>query len=262
MRNCVLVFSETQKKILTKTNSFKMDPMDSLENLASGLETVAVNRFQTPTVGSGPNESPAIEILRIKEQMSNQCFEMAVKLQTGESSRFCNTSDAEKDLADYTNALEEAKITHFNQSLALHRMQVWHAISEKLKQRDPEAEAMRGLTIRCLDLCSQIKTNQQKSFELQDEITVLQKQRLDLKRLTHEKMKEMEELKKREHPESEKYRNVLQKGQSNLEKYQRIVTITQNVLRGIIIASKVNWRNEPKLRDIAMTLDDILISDE
>uniref|UniRef100_A0A4W5KHX9 Centromere protein H n=1 Tax=Hucho hucho TaxID=62062 RepID=A0A4W5KHX9_9TELE len=225
-----------------------MEPMDRLENLASSLETVALNGFQGPTVDNGQKDSSTAEILRMKEQMSNQCFEMAVKLQAGKSKRSsCSASDAEKDVLDYANTLEEAKIIHFNKTLALHRMQVWHAISEKLKQSDPEAVAMRGLTSCSLDLCSKIKTLQQ----------------VDLKRLTHEKMKEMDELKrKREHPEAEKYRNVLQKGQSHLEKYQKMATITQNVLRGIIIASKVNWRDDPKLRDIAMTLEDIPISEE
>ncbi|NP_001290588.1 centromere protein H [Esox lucius] len=237
--------------------------MDRLEDLASSLETLAFHGFQTPTVGNGEKESPAIEILRIKEQMSNQCFEMIVKLQSGESKRSCSASDAEKDLPDYVNTLEEAEITHFNKTLALHRMQVWHVISEKLKQRDPEAEAMRKLTNHSLDLCLKIKTLQQESFELQDQITALQKQRLDLKRLTHEKMKEMEELKtKGEHPVAEEYRNVLQKAQSYLEKYQKMVAIEQNVLRGIIIASKVNWREDPKLREIAMTLEDITIPDD
>ncbi|XP_038869564.1 centromere protein H [Salvelinus namaycush] len=241
-----------------------MEPLDRLENLASSLETVASNGFQATTADNGQKDSSPAEILRMKEQMSNQCFEMAVKLQAGKSKRSsCSASDAEKDLLDYANTLEEAKIIHFNKTLALHRMQVWHAISEKLKQSDPEAVAMRGLTSCSLDLCSKIKTLQQESCELQDQITDVKKQRLDLKRLTHEKMKEMDELKrKREHPEAEKYRNVLQKGQSHLEKYQKMATITQNVLRGIIIASKVNWRDDPKLRDIAMTLEDIPISEE
>ncbi|XP_071256360.1 centromere protein H-like [Salvelinus alpinus] len=92
------------------------------------------------------------------------------------------------------------------------------------------------------------------NHELQDQITDLQKQRLDLKRLTHE----IDELKREPLRGGE-----VQKGQSHLEKYQKMATITQNVLRGIIIASKVNWRDDdPKLRDIAMKLEDIPISEE
>uniref|UniRef100_A0A674EZI7 Centromere protein H C-terminal domain-containing protein n=1 Tax=Salmo trutta TaxID=8032 RepID=A0A674EZI7_SALTR len=114
----------------------------------------------------------------------------------------------------------------------------------------PKAEAMRELTNHSLDLCSKIKTFQQESYELQDQITDLQKQRLDLKCLTHEDGRVEEGA-----SVAEKYRNILQKGQSHLEKYQKMATITQNILRGIIIASEVNWRDDdPKLRDITMTL--------
>ncbi|XP_062310104.1 centromere protein H [Osmerus eperlanus] len=200
------------------------------------------------------------DIIRIKEQMSNQGFEMLVKLQAGKCKK---PSEDERDLPDYVNELEEEKTKHFNKTLALHRMQLWHVISEKLKQTDPEAEAMRVLTSRSMDLCSNITALQQESCELQDQITDLQKQRLELKRLSHEQMKEMDELKrKKEHPEMEKYRSVLEKGQSHLDKYHKMATITQNVLRGVILASKVNWRDDPKLRDIAMTLEDVPLSDE
>lgn len=32
-------------------------------------------------------------------------------------------------------------------------------------------------------------------------------------------------------------------------------------LQGIILACKINWLDDPKLRDIAMTLEDLPISD-
>lgn len=112
-----------------------------------------------------------------------------------------------------------------------------------------------------------------------------------MKRLTHEKMKEIDDLmSKTEHPDTEKYKAVLEKGQANLEKYKKMTIITQNVLRvnsvqmkekmvvayddisrycinasvypqGILLACKVNWLDDPKLRDIAMTLEDFPISD-
>ncbi|KAM6964848.1 centromere protein H [Aplochiton taeniatus] len=217
-------------------------------------ENVAENGYEAADDFS-KDSSPA-EMLRIKKQMSNQCFEMQVKLQAENCKRSCSASEAERDLPDYVSELEQAKTTHFNKTLALHRMQVWHVIAEKLQQNDPEATAMKKETCRSLDLCSQIKELQKETKDLNDQIAEIQKQRLELKRLTHEKMKEIEELKKnKEHPELEKYRTVLQKGQSHLEKYQKMATMTQNVLRGIILASKVNWSDDPKLFEIAMALE-------
>lgn len=230
------------------------DKWGNLDLVASSVENVAENGCEAADDFS--KDSTPTEILRIKEQMSNQCFEMKVRLQAGNCKRLCGASEAERDLPDYVCELEDAKNTHFNKTLALHRMQVWHAIAEKLQQNDPEAIAMKKHTDRSLDLCSQIKELQQESTDLHDKITEIQKQRLELKRLTQEKMKEIEELKnQKEHPELEKYKTVLQKGQSHLEKYQKMASMTQNVLRGIILASKVNWSDDPKLRDIAMALE-------
>lgn len=108
---------------------------------------------------------------------------------------------------------------------------------------------------------------------------------VEMKRLTHERMKEIEELmSKKEHPDTEKYKAALEKGQANLEKYKKMAIMTQNVLRvkkisgvcfeithrftyehvspqGIILACKINWMDDPKLRDIAMTLEELPISD-
>ncbi|XP_049435007.1 centromere protein H [Epinephelus fuscoguttatus] len=236
-----------------------MDPSDNVGKLNHMVEAVALNDGPAPDSSTG--QKPA-DLLRIKQQMSNQCFEMAVQLHAGKIKRTCSTSEADRDLPEYVNELERVKAVHFNSTLALHRMQIWHAIGEKLKQNDSEAVDLKAVNDRCMALCSQIKQLQQETKDLQDDITEIQKKRLKMKRLTHEKMKEMEELmSKKEHPDTEKYKAALEKGQANLEKYKKMTIMTQNVLRGILLACKVNWLDDPKLRDIAMTLEEFPISD-
>lgn len=231
-----------------------MDPSDM-------VESVALNGASAPDSAGQKDTSPA-DMLRIKQQMSNQCFEMAVQINAGKSKRSCSTSEAERDLPDYVSELERVKTTHFNSTLALHRMQMWHAIGEKLKQNDSEADALKAVSDRCMALCSHIKQLQQEVKVLQDDVTEIQKKRLEMKRLTHEKMKEMEELmSKKQHPDTEKYKAALEKGQENLEKYKKMTVMTQNVLRGILMACKVNWMDDPKLRDIAMSLEEFPVSD-
>ncbi|XP_034026096.1 centromere protein H isoform X2 [Thalassophryne amazonica] len=194
--------------------------------------------------------------------MVNQCFELSTQLSAGKNKRSCSTSAAERALPEYISELEKVKTLHFNSTLALHRMQMWHAIAEKLKENDSEADAMKAVTERCMTLCSHIKQLQQESRSLQNEITEIQKERLEMKRLTHENMKKMEELmSKKEHPETEKYKAALEKGLANLEKYKSITIMTQNVLRGIFLACKINWLDDPKLQEIGMTLEELPISD-
>nr|XP_040052599.1 centromere protein H isoform X2 [Gasterosteus aculeatus aculeatus] len=222
-----------------------MDPPDDEGTLHQTVEAVALNHGPPPDTSSGPKDTQPADMLRIKQQMSNQCFEMAIQLQAAKSKLSCSTSEAERELSEYVNELERVKTIHFNSTFTLHRMQMWHAIGEKLKQTDSDALALKAET-----------------RDFQDEITKIQKKRLEMKRLTHEKMKEIDDLmSKTEHPDTEKYKAVLEKGQANLEKYKKMTIITQNVLRGILLACKVNWLDDPKLRDIAMTLEDFPISD-
>ncbi|XP_040012318.1 centromere protein H [Xiphias gladius] len=239
-----------------------MDPPDNAGNLNHMMDAVALNDCPEPDSSNRQRDTSPRDMLRIKQQMSNQCFEMAVQLQAGKSKRSCSTSEAERDLPAYVKELEKVKMNHFNSTLTLHRMQMWHAIGEKLKQNDLEAEALKAVSDRCMALCSHIKQLQKESGDLQDEITEIQKKRLEMKRLTHEKMKEMEDLmSKKEHPDTEKYKAALEKGRANLEKYKKMAIMTQNVLRGILLACKVNWLDDPKLRDIAMTLEEFPTSD-
>ncbi|XP_037632910.1 centromere protein H [Sebastes umbrosus] len=239
-----------------------MDPSDNAGNLSHIVEAVAMNDGPAPDNSTGQKDTSPADMLRIKQQMSNQCFEMAVQLQAGKSKQSCSIHETERDLSDCVSELERVKTNNFNSTLTLHRMQMWHAIGEKLKQSDSEAVALQAVNDRCMALCSQTKQLQQESRVLQDEITEIQKKRLEMKRLTHEKLKEMEELmSKKEHPDTEKYKAMVEKGQMNMEKYKKITIMTQDVLRGILLACKVNWLDDPKLRDIAMTLEEFPISD-
>ncbi|KAK5910118.1 hypothetical protein CesoFtcFv8_003986 [Champsocephalus esox] len=237
-----------------------MDPSDGKGNLNLMVEAVALNPAADSS--NAQKDTPPTDMLRMNQQMSNQCFEMAVQLQAGKSKRSCSTSEAERDLPVYVKELEGVKTLNFNSTLTLHRMQMWHAIGETLKRNYSGAVALKAGNDRCMALCSQIKQCQQESKDLQDEVTEVLKKRLEMKRLIDEKMKEMEDLKsKEEHGITEKYKAAMEKGQENLEKYRKLSVMTQNVLRGIILACRVNWMEDPKLRDIAMTLEDLPFSD-
>uniref|UniRef100_A0A3B4BCX4 Centromere protein H C-terminal domain-containing protein n=1 Tax=Periophthalmus magnuspinnatus TaxID=409849 RepID=A0A3B4BCX4_9GOBI len=239
-----------------------MEQPEDLGQLSHTMEAVASYDEPAPHNTSAQGDTSPLDMLRIKQQMFNQCFEMKVRLQTGDPKRACSSSEAERDLLDFVTEIENAKTNYFNCTLALHRMQMWHTLAEKLNQNDAEAKYLQRVSERCMAFCSQTKQLQQESRALQDDIAELQKKRLELKRLTHEKMKEMEELKsKKEHPDSERYKAVIEKGQANLEKHKKMAIMTQNVLRGLLLAYKINWIDDPKLRDIAMTLEEFPISD-
>ncbi|XP_021171452.2 centromere protein H [Fundulus heteroclitus] len=239
-----------------------MDALDSVGGVNPAVDPVGQNDGPAAEDSAAQNDSSPADMLRIKQQLSNHCFEMAVQLNAGKSERPSSSSEAERELARCMSELERVKTVHFNSTLALHRIQMWHAIEEKMKQAGPDAEALKAVSDRAKALCSQIKMLQSENRTLQDEITEMQKKRLEIKRLIHEKMKVMEELRSNnEQPITDKYKTVLEKGQANLEKYKKITIMSQNVLRGILLAFKVNWLDNPKLREVVMTLEEFPISD-
>uniref|UniRef100_A0A3Q2P080 Centromere protein H n=1 Tax=Fundulus heteroclitus TaxID=8078 RepID=A0A3Q2P080_FUNHE len=220
-----------------------MDALDNMGGVNPAVDPVGQNDGPAAEDSVAQNDGSPADMLRIKQQLSNHCFEMAVQLNAGKSERPSSSSEAERELW-------------------VGGIQMWHAIEEKMKQAGPDAEALKAVSDRAKALCSQIKMLQSENRTLQDEITEMQKKRLEIKRLIHEKMKVMEELRSNnEQPITDKYKTVLEKGQANLEKYKKITIMSQNVLRGILLAFKVNWLDNPKLREVVMTLEEFPISD-
>lgn len=193
-------------------------------------------------------------LLKMKEIMENQCFEMNVKVSMGKHRESC---EAEADLSKYESEIEQARLSHFNKTLVLNRMQIWSAVIEKMIQNGADAEELKELTNQNSEICEKTIQILKETRELQDQITDVQKQRLDLKGQIKKKMQEINELKQEKENQGEVQQKTKERAEAVLQKYQRITTILQNVLRGIILASKVNWREDPKLSDIVMKLEHI-----
>ncbi|ROI46665.1 Centromere protein H [Anabarilius grahami] len=207
-----------------------------------------------PDPSSASDEVTPTRLLKMKEIMENQCFEMNVKVSMGKHKE---SHEAEEDLSKYESAIEQARLSYFNKTLVLNRMQIWNAIIEKMIQNDADAEALKELTNQNTELCEKTMKIIKETRELQDQITDIQKERLDLKGQIKKKMQEINELKQVKENQGEVQQRAKERAEAVLQKYQKVTTILQNVLRGIILASKVNWRDDPKLRDIAMGLENI-----
>ncbi|KAL7884721.1 hypothetical protein AOLI_G00074910 [Acnodon oligacanthus] len=228
-----------------------MEPtMDSPNHQGSPLK----NDHQPSSVSEGITP---LHLLRMKDIMANQCFDMNIKVNMGKLKRSCDTFDAEADLSKYENAIEQARLSHFNKTLALNRMQVWNAIIENLVQNDTGDVSLKAMVDENADLCEKTMKLTKETRELQSQITDIQKKRLEMKGLIKKKMQEINELKQMRANQGQAQKQAVERAEAILQKYQKIATISQNVLRGIILASKVNWIDDPKLKDIAMGLENI-----
>ncbi|KAL7828813.1 hypothetical protein SRHO_G00324470 [Serrasalmus rhombeus] len=198
-----------------------------------------------------------VHLLRMKDIMANQCFDMNIKVNMGKLQRPCDTFNAEADLSKFENTIEQARLSHFNKTLALNRMQVWNAVIENLIQNDTGDVSLKAMVNENADLCEKTLKLTKETRELQDQITDIQKKRLEMKGLIKKKMQAINELKQMRENQGQVQKQAVERAEAILQKYQKIATISQNVLRGIILASKVNWIDDPKLKDIAMGLENI-----
>ncbi|XP_053481518.1 centromere protein H isoform X1 [Ictalurus furcatus] len=204
-----------------------------------------------------PSSISPMHLLRMKDIMANQCFDMNIKVNMADKFQSSETLDAEAVLSKYEKEIAQARTSHFNKTLALHRMQVWNVIIEKLIQDGAGAASLKAVVDENADLCEKAMKVIKETRELQDQITDIQKERLEMKGLIKNKMKEINELKQMGENQGETQKRALKRAEEILQKYKKIATISQNVLRGIILASRVNWIDDPKLRDIAMGLESI-----
>ncbi|MCJ8734772.1 hypothetical protein PDJAM_G00239220 [Pangasius djambal] len=204
-----------------------------------------------------PSSISPIHLLRMKDIMANQCFDMSIKVNMAGKLKSSETLDAEVDLSKYEKEIEQARTSHFNKTLALNRMQVWNVIIEKLIQDNAGAASLKAVVDENADLCEKAMKVIKETRELQDQITDIQKERLEMKGLIKNKMQEINELKQMGENQGEAQKRAMERAEEVLQKYKKIATISQNVLRGIILASRVNWISDPKLRDIAMGLESI-----
>ncbi|XP_008335073.1 centromere protein H isoform X2 [Cynoglossus semilaevis] len=210
----------------------------------------AASDHSVSAIGSEPNGIRSITtLLRIKQQMSTQFFE--IEKNKGE----CSLPEAKRDMPGLISEIERVSTDYFNNTLLLHRMQLCHAIANKLEHNDAQASQIKELSKRCMAMCSRIKHVQNENRDLKNEIAKIQKERYDLWQITAEKRKEIDVMLKEEYPEAKQYKAWLAEVKTNLESCKRMITLTQNVLRGIFLAFKVNWLDDPKLKDIVMNME-------
>lgn len=247
----VILVNKTSKSKNRKRLHRKMSSSGH-DGPSSDTDPAEMNSLPDPS--SASDGVTPTHLLKMKEIMENQCFEMNVKVNMGKHKETC---EADADLSKYESAIEQARVSYFNKTLVLNRMQIWNAIIEKMIQNDADAEALKELTNQNTELCEKTMKILKETRELQDQITDVQKERLDLKGRIKKKMLEINELKQVKENQGEVQQKAKERAEAVLQKYQKVTTILQNVLRGIILASKVNWRDDPKLRDIAMGLENI-----
>ncbi|KAM5264385.1 centromere protein H [Ctenodactylus gundi] len=163
----------------------------------------------------------------------------------------------EVKVEDLKNEIEEIKTAFEMKNLALSRMQLSKALKNNLEKSTAESSVLLDVMKEVLMLNRLIMRSQQESWELEEKLLEVRKKRLQLKQASEskfleiqtEKKKQKEDLNNMEH--SDKIKTL----QQNLQSEIQITTVIQHVFQNLILGSKVNWAEDPALKEMVLQLE-------
>ncbi|XP_060617585.2 centromere protein H isoform X1 [Anolis sagrei] len=208
----------------------------------------------------GERTPDLLTLLRIKEQINQQLMEYNTTVNANEDSIADQAIDekrVESSIEVLEREMEEMKISYQNKTLALQRIQVADALRNKLKDEDEDSKFIWDTTKHIIMLSTAILKSQQESRELEEKLNEVKQSRLALKRAGECKLAQICDIKKKRKAELEnmKVGEMLEKMRGKLQKEIQMTTIVQNVFQSIIIASNVNWAEDPDLKAIVLQLE-------
>ncbi|NWU18811.1 CENPH protein, partial [Dyaphorophyia castanea] len=162
---------------------------------------------------------------------------------------FSATQDLQRDI-------EEIKVSFWNKTLALQRIQIMDALRSKVSQGDEEScrilETMKHIVL----LSRTIIQYQQQAHQKEEQLIGIKRKRLSLNKDGGQKLQQIQTMMKKQ-KEKQASVNVTEteKLLDKLEEERQITVIIQNVFQTIIIGSRVNWAEDPSLKAIVLQLE-------
>ncbi|XP_042190833.1 centromere protein H [Callorhinchus milii] len=199
-----------------------------------------------------------VDLVWLKDQIIQQTVELEthVKACVETNTEATSEGDLKETIEIIEKELEDASVSFQNKSLMLHRLQVTHALREQAQEEDAEGKLIMQTINKSVELCSEIVANQKEIRTLENKVLEVQKQRLMLKQTMQDVLKERRTEKMKQQQLLQEMENELPKrAKKNLLEHLKTVTLIQNVLQGIILASGVNWAKDPKLKELILQLE-------
>ncbi|NXN46214.1 CENPH protein, partial [Rhinoptilus africanus] len=162
---------------------------------------------------------------------------------------FSATQNLEQDI-------EEVKVSFQNKTLALQRIQLMVALRNKVIQNDNDSRLIMETLKHIVKLSNAVLKYQQQAREKEQKLNDIKMKRLSLKKAGKQKLLEINGMmKKQEEQAKMNVSTMMEQINNNFEKERNMTTVIQNVFQNIIIASRVNWAEDPSLKAIVLHLE-------
>ncbi|KAM6363028.1 centromere protein H [Pluvialis apricaria] len=201
-----------------------------------------------------------LTLLRLRDRMKQQFMECSTAVHAGQESFLDHiTKQTLTDSAtqNLTEDMEKVMISFQNKTLALQRIQLLVPLKKKVEQNDNESRLISETLKHIVTLSRAILEHQQQARENEEKLNYMKRKRLSLKKAGRQKLLQINNIKKKqkEKEASMKVSEKLQKIHDNLQKEREMTTVIQHVFQNLVIASRVNWAEDPSLKAVVLQLE-------
>ncbi|XP_021064340.1 centromere protein H [Mus pahari] len=199
-------------------------------------------------------------LLRLRAQTKQQLLEYKSMIDAHEEKtpeQIMQEKQIEVKIEDLENEIEDVKCNIEVQNLALSRMKLSVALQENMENMGPESCVLTDDMKHILKLQKLILKSQEESSELERKLLDVRKKRLQLKQASRSKLLEIQTEKSKQKEDFDKMENseMIKTMKKNLQMEIKLTTVIQHTFQGLILASKINWAEDPALRETVLQLE-------
>ncbi|XP_052599327.1 centromere protein H [Peromyscus californicus insignis] len=199
-------------------------------------------------------------LLRLRAQTKQQLLEYKSMIDANEEKtpeQIMQEKQMEFKIEDLENEIEDVKSNFEMKNLALNRMKLSAALKNNMEKVGVESSVLADDLKHILKLQKLIMKSQEESSELEAKLLDVRKKRLQLKQTSRSKLLEIqtEKSKQKEDLDSMENSEIIKTMQKKLQTEIKITTVIQHVFQGLILGSKINWAEDPALREIVLQLE-------
>ncbi|KAG5199095.1 hypothetical protein R6Z07F_014601 [Ovis aries] len=199
-------------------------------------------------------------LLRLRAQTKQQLLEYKSMVDAHEEKtpeQIMQEKQIEAKIEELENEVEEAKTAFEIKKLALDRMQLSTALRKHLEKVDIKTSVLMNNMKQILNLNKLIMKSQQETWDLEEKLLDVRKKRLQLKQASERKLSEIQTEKNKQKDDLDSMENSdkIKTIQQKLETEIQITTVIQHVFQNLILGSKVNWAEDPALKETVLQLE-------
>uniref|UniRef100_A0AAA9SPL7 Centromere protein H n=1 Tax=Bos taurus TaxID=9913 RepID=A0AAA9SPL7_BOVIN len=207
-----------------------------------------------------PEDRMTLLLRLLRAQTKQQLLEYKSMVDANEEKtpeQIMQEKQIEAKIEELENEVEEAKTAFEMKKLALDRMQLSTALKKHLEKVDIKTSVLMDNMKQILNLNKLIMKSQQETWDLEEKLLDVRKKRLQLKQASERKLLEIQTEKNKQKDDLDSMENSdkIKAIQQNLETEIQITTVIQHVFQNLILGSKVNWAEDPALKETVLQLE-------